>query len=220
MREHPRDLPPEPLARLLEIGRDSFAEHLDRPGVWAFWWPRFERVAAWFVALERDRRRELSSTATEQKGRLTIDGPAGPFVVTGIADRIDRLGDGCYAIIDYKTGAYPSLRDLRTGAAPQLPLEALMLSLGGFPDLPPGEVSSLAYWRVGGGDPPGCIDAVESGVAELVAEAEAGLRTLIDTFDDPETPYHAVPDAGRRPRFNDYEHLARTGECAAGEEEG
>jgi hypothetical protein len=29
-----------------------------------------------------------------------------------------------------------------------------------------------------------------------------------------------VPDAARRPRFNDYEHLARVGEWAAGEEEG
>ena len=220
VREHPCDLPPEPLARLLEIGRDAFAEHLDRPGVWAFWWPRFERVAAWFVAVERDRRRGLSATATEQKGRLTIDGPAGPFVVTGIADRIDRLGDGGYAIIDYKTGTLPSLRDLKSGAAPQLPLEALMLAHGGFPDLPPGEVSSIAYWRVGGGDPPGSIDAVEAGVADLVAEAEAGLRALIETFDDKDTPYHAVPDAGRRPRFNDYEHLARTAEWAAGEEDG
>ena len=81
-------------------------------------------------------------------------------------------------------------------------------------------VSSLAYWRVGGGDPPGAIDAVDAGIAELVAETEAGLRTLIATFDDPDTPYHAVPDAGRRPRFNDYEHLARVGEWAAGDDDG
>jgi len=220
VRTYPRGLPTDPLERLLAFGRATFAEHLDRPGVQAFWWPRFERVAAWFVAVERERRQSLSTTATEQRGELEVDGPAGAFVVTGIADRIDRLADGSYAIIDYKTGGNPTKGDLKTGAAPQLPLEALMLARGGFPDLVPAAVSSLAYWRVGGGDPPGRIDAVDDGVAELVAEAEAGLRALVATFDDPATPYHAVPDAARRPRFNDYEHLARIGEWAAGEEEG
>ncbi|GHD40597.1 double-strand break repair protein AddB [Thalassobaculum fulvum] len=219
VREHPRDLPPDPLQRLLEIGRQTFAGHMDRPGVRAFWWPRFERVAAWFVEVERDRRRSLSATATEQRGELTVDGPAGPFTVTGIADRIDRLADGSYAIVDYKTGGRPTRTELKNGAAPQLPLEALMLAHGGFPGLPAGETSSLAYWRVGGGDPPGTIDEVADGIAELVAEAEAGLRDLIATFDDPATPYHSVPDAARKPRFNDYEHLARIGEWAAGEEE-
>jgi len=219
VREHPRDLPPDPLGRLLEIGRQTFAGHMDRPGVRAFWWPRFARVAAWFVEIERDRRRSLSATATEQRGELSVDGPAGPFTVTGIADRIDRLADGSYAIIDYKTGGRPTRTELKNGAAPQLPLEALMLARGGFPGLPAGETSSLAYWRVGGGDPPGTIAEVADGVADLVAEAEAGLRDLIATFDDPTTPYHSVPDAARRPRFNDYEHLARVGEWAAGEEE-
>ncbi|MEQ8814727.1 MAG: double-strand break repair protein AddB [Thalassobaculum sp.] len=220
VRAWPRDLPPDPLARLLEFGRASFAGHLDRPGVQAFWWPRFERVAAWFVEVERERRRSLSATATEQHGELTLDGPAGPFVVTGIADRIDRLADGSYAIVDYKTGGNPSKGELKSGSAPQLPLEALMLERGGFPGLPTAPVSSLAYWRVGGGEPPGRIDEVADGVADLVAEAEAGLRDLVATFDDPATPYHAVPDAARRPRFNDYEHLARIGEWAAGEEDG
>lgn len=217
---YPRDLPPEPLARLLAFGRETFAEHLGRPGVAAFWWPRFERVAAWFIEVERDRRRSLSASATEQEGRLEIDGPAGPFLVTGVADRIDRLADGSYAIVDYKTGGHPSKGDLKGGSAPQLPLEALMLGRGGFPDLPAGPVSSLAYWRVGGGDPPGRIDEIADGVPELVVEAETGLRDLVASFDDPETPYHAVPDAARQPRFNDYEHLARIGEWAAGEEEG
>src|SRR3546814_14937859 len=118
---HPRDLPPEPLARLLDCCREAFAEHLDRPGVWAFWWPRFERVAAWFVGVERARRRSLSATATEQRARLALPGPAGDFVLTGLADRIDPLADGRYASVDYKTGRHPPPRDLATGPAPPLP---------------------------------------------------------------------------------------------------
>ena len=43
-----------PGADLIAIGRDVFGDALARPGVWAFWWPRFERIAAWFVATEID----------------------------------------------------------------------------------------------------------------------------------------------------------------------
>ena len=209
---HPRELPPDALDILTQFGEDSFAPHMGRPGVWAFWWPRFLRVARWFLGQERDRRPDLMLSATERKGSITLDGPAGPFTLTGTADRIDRTRDGDYVLIDYKTGTLPTKTDLLSGRAPQLPLEALILARGGFPDLDPGSVASLAYWRVGGGRPPGRIDSVDSDVAELVARAEAGLRELIAAFDDPNTPYHAIPDPGRAPRFNDYDHLARTGD--------
>jgi ATP-dependent helicase/nuclease subunit B len=45
----------------------------------------------------------------------------------------------------------------------------------------------------------------------LVERVLAKLRALIARFDDPETPYLAVPAATRRPRFSDYEHLERVG---------
>ena len=63
VRRHPRGLPLFPEAELIEIGRECFGPILSRPGVWAFWWPRFERIARWFIAEERVRarrhRREL-----------------------------------------------------------------------------------------------------------------------------------------------------------------
>lgn len=219
VRDHPRDLPPNPVDVLIDYGRRSFEKHMDRPGVWAFWWPRFERVARWFVEVERERRRSLDRSVTERKGSLTLSGPGGPFVLEGTADRIDRRGDGTYAIVDYKTGANPTLGDLKAGRAPQLPLEAMILAGGGFePDLTRGDVASLEYWRVGGGTPPGRIDAVDSTVPDLIADARAGLEALIAAFDDETTPYHAAPDPRRSLRFNDYDHLARTGEWSAGDD--
>ncbi|NQW09723.1 MAG: double-strand break repair protein AddB [Alphaproteobacteria bacterium] len=220
VRQYPRDLPPDALDRLLTIGQAAFEAHMDRPGVAAFWWPRFERVARWFIATERERRPALSVVHTEQRGRLVVDGPAGPFTLTGVADRIERSATGGWAIADYKTGSQPSKKDLETGRAPQLPLEALMLARGGFEGLSPAAVEALAYWRVGGGNPPGRIEAVKTDVATLIDEAEAGLRRLIEAFDDPATPYHAIPDGRRAPRFNDYDHLARVGEWAGEAEEG
>lgn len=218
VRDHPRDLPPNAADVLIDYGRRSFEAHMDRPGVWAFWWPRFERVARWLIEVERERRKSLDYSATERKGALSLAGPAGEFVLEGTADRIDRRGDGSYAIIDYKTGSNPTLGDLKSGRAPQLPLEAMILMAGGFPELPAADVAALEYWRVGGGTPPGRIDAVDATVPDLIDEARVGLEALIAAFDDPATPYHAAPDPRRSLRFNDYDHLARTGDWAAGDE--
>lgn len=219
VKDYPRDLPPDPAEVLIEYGKRSFEKHMDRPGVWAFWWPRFERVARWFVEVERERRKSLDRSLTERKGSLTLAGPGGPFVLEGTADRIDRRGDGTYAIIDYKTGSNPTLGDLKAGRAPQLPLEAMILMGGGFePELARADVASLEYWRVGGGTPPGKIDAVDALVPELVENARTGLEALIAAFDDESTPYHAAPDPRRSLRFNDYDHLARTGDWSAGDD--
>ena len=45
--------------------------------------------------------------------------------------------------------------------------------------------------------------------AALVDRVLAKLRGLVERFDDPATPYLAMPVAARRPRFSDYEHLER-----------
>ena len=46
----------------------------------------------------------------------------------------------------------------------------------------------------------------------LVADALAGLNRLVAGFDDPRTPYRAVPRPERAPRYSDYGHLARVKE--------
>ena len=70
-------------------------------------------------------------------------------------------------------------------------------------------VEELSYWRLTGGDPPGEIKPLSLDVAALVADAVQGLTTLIAEFDDPATPYLAVPDITKAPAFSDYAHLAR-----------
>jgi ATP-dependent helicase/nuclease subunit B len=205
-------LPADAKVQLVELGRAAFAKLIANPTVAAFWWPRFLRVADWFLETEEARRDTITHTWTEREGKITVSGPAGPFELFGFADRIDRKADGSYAIIDYKTGSQPTRKALESGRAPQLPLEALMLGRGGFSDVVAGAVSELAYWRLTGGEEPGRIDAVTEGLEDLIAEAEQGLLALIEAFDDPETPYHAIPDPARAPRFSDYEHLARVRE--------
>ena len=103
------------LDRLLAIGEEEFAPWLDRPGIRAFWWPRFERIAEWIVALENDRASGTVRRHTEVDGVLTIDRDGRPFRLRARADRIDEIADGGYEIVDYKTGAIPSKKDVNAG---------------------------------------------------------------------------------------------------------
>jgi ATP-dependent helicase/nuclease subunit B len=215
----PAALPADAEARLLECGRAAFGAALARPGVWAFWWPRFERMAQWLVAVEAERRPLLAALGSEIRGELMLDGPEGPFRLTGKADRIDRRRDGGLVIIDYKTGAVPASGDVKLGFSPQLPLEAAIAEAGGFAGIAAGAVVELAHWRLSGGDPPGEEKPVAKGDAELrqlVAEALKGLAELIARFDDERTPYRAWPRPEKAPRYSDYPHLARVKEWLLG----
>ena len=209
---HGANLPADALIQLVSLGRDVFAALESRPGVLAFWWPRFERIAEWFVSTEHVRRRHALPAATEVNGGLDLARPGGPFRLTAKADRIDHLSGGGLAILDYKTGQPPSTPRIERGIAPQLPLEAAIATAGGFEAIPAAAVAELAYWHLSGGDPAGRIAAVKADPETLAADALAGLETLIDTFDDPETPYLSMPRRGWVSPWNDYAHLARVAE--------
>ncbi|WP_207461429.1 double-strand break repair protein AddB [Azospirillum sp. SYSU D00513] len=216
VREHPGTLPEDALHRLIAIGRKQFGPLLDtHPDVWAFWWPRFERVAEWFIGLERERRLTIKPMATEVTGTLELSGPAGPFTLTAKADRIDSSAGGL-VLIDYKTGTLPSAREIELGFAPQLPLEAAIAETGGFAQVAERRVAELAFWRLAGGDPAGEEKPVKGDPAALAAEAKAGLEALIREFDDPATPYRSCPRPSVAPRYTDYAHLARVQEWSAG----
>ena len=209
VQRHPRDLPADPEAELTEIARDCFGPYLSRPGAWAFWWPRFERIARWFIATERQRRGNIIESFSERNGRLVIPAPAGPFTITAIADRIDRLHSGEVTILDYKTGVLPSKTEVDNGIAVQLPLEGAIARAGGFEGVP-GMPATLEYWRLSGGEPAGEQKPLTAGdPGELIDRVLRGVGGLVARFDDPATPYLPVPVLRWKPRFSDYRHLER-----------
>ena len=132
-------------------------------------------VAAWFVETEAARREHVQHAFTEQEGSIEIEEAGQTFRLFGRADRSIFRADNSYALIDYKTGQHPKLSKLKSGEAPQLPLEALMLQRGGFSACPPGSVGELAHWRLTGDETPGRIDAVDVDIEALIEEAAAGL---------------------------------------------
>ena len=87
--------------------------------VFHFWHKRFLEIAPVLA-------RELAGAVdaySEISGAVKIAG-------RNVRARADRIWDG--GVMDFKTGAAPSKTQLMLGNMPQLPLEAFMLSSGGF----------------------------------------------------------------------------------------
>ncbi|MFK8253199.1 double-strand break repair protein AddB [Ancylobacter terrae] len=220
----PEALPADALARLLAFGRAAFRDLEAFPAEHAVWWARFERLAGWYVAWERERRPELAALVVETGGRLDIPLPAprGAFVLTARADRIERRrADGRLVIVDFKTGTVPSAKQVAQ-FSPQLPLEAAIAAAGGFRDVPAGPAADLVHVKLGGGSPPleekGAL--APGWTAESLAAATLErLAGLVRAFENERQPYVALKRPMFAGRFGDYDHLARVGEWSVGEGE-
>ncbi len=218
---YPDALPDDALTRLIDIGRDMFGDTLARPGVRAFWWPRFRRIADWFVDHERRRREEsVSPAAVEVSGRLELPVSGCTFTLTAKADRIDRLPCGGLAIVDYKTGIAPTAKQVRTGLAPQLSLEGAMVAAGAFDGLAAGTAADLVYLRLSGGRVVGEVRAMGDETPEVCRDALEGLKRRVAAYWNPDVPYLSRPRPMFAGRFSDYDHLARVLEWSVGGEDG
>jgi ATP-dependent helicase/nuclease subunit B len=114
------------------------------PMVRALWAPRLLEAIDSLADLERQNRAEgRRPLAAEITGKAEIAG----IVVQGRVDRIDRLADGCLAVIDYKTGAPPTRKAVEAGFALQLGLLALIARAGGFEGVN-GEPEAFEYWSL------------------------------------------------------------------------
>jgi ATP-dependent helicase/nuclease subunit B len=212
-RRFPQNLPEDAEEHLLQIGREEFGPLLSRPGAWGFWWPRFTRIAGWLITQERTRRFGIVESFSEREGSWTLDRRGGPFTIIAKADRIDCLTEGGFQLVDYKTGSIPPAKQVQTGFAPQLPLEGAILRSGGFKGIGAALPTALEYWRLNGGEPAGQRCPIDAGdLGALIDRVVARVEALIDRFDDPSTPYLAVPSPRWAPRYSDYRHLERLAE--------
>ena len=182
-----------------------------------------KEAAAWIAEWEADRRAARPDILAEQSGELRIASPGGDFILTAKADRLEILPDGTGHVLDFKTGGPPSPRQVTTGFSPQLTLTAAILLNGGFKKAEVKRIGQLLYVQVTGRKPAGkVIDPLEKeNPSDQVAAALAGLKRLIDIYDDPAQPYRSRT----APRFvktyaSDYDHLARVYEWATAADEG
>lgn len=215
-------LPDDIERTLVAMADEQFADLGGSARVAAFWRPNFQRFARWFAATEPGRRAGIVKILGEVDGKLDIGAGSG-FEVTARADRIDVRNDGTVVIYDYKSGKTPSPRAVRDLYAAQLPLEAAIAEGGGFGDLGPRTVAALRYIKASGyGSGGEEDDAAELPPGDLARNSLQALRALIAKFADVTTPYEAKrrPAAAFRAvyEYDDYAHLARVQEWAAGGE--
>lgn len=210
LKAHPQGaLPADALQRFERMAERHLESVLAAPAERAFWWPRFQRLARWFIAAETARRAAGTKLlASEIKGSIAL----GPLTIEARADRIDEIEPGGWEIIDYKTGRVPSPKELEGLFAPQLLLEAAIALHGNFEKLDgPARTVHLSYWQANGLGDGGEIKEVKDGEA-LVPAMIALLHRMIEHFGHPGTPYTALPWPEFIPHFNDYAHLERVAE--------
>ena len=206
-------LPGDALAQFEALGERHLSQLLAAPAERAFWWPRFKRLARWFIATENFRRAAGTRLlASEAEGALMV----GSLRVEARADRIDEIEPGGWDIIDYKTGRAPSPKELKALFAPQLLLEAAMAEQGGFGKIE-GKARAVhcSYWQANGLGQGGSVKVIEDS-DKLVAAMVALVGRMAAHFANPSTPYQALPWPEFSPYFNDYEHLERITEWSTG----
>jgi ATP-dependent helicase/nuclease subunit B len=220
------ELPRDPALALKQIGETYFAPLMERPEAKALWWPRFQRIAAWFANWEAARRNGIDAIEAEIKGDISIPlGNERAFMLSARADRIERRRDGSFAILDYKTGQPPTGKQVRMGLSPQLTLEAAILREGGFSGIPAGSsVGELAYVRLSGNNPPGEQRTLELKVNKsdkpmepdvAADDARRKLEALIRSFEDENQAYTSLNLSMWANRYGAYDDLARIKEWSA-----
>jgi ATP-dependent helicase/nuclease subunit B len=219
-------LPDDPAQALRKIGAVHFAPLMDRPEARALWWPRFQRIAAWFAGWERDRRLNISRIEAEISGKLSIPLDNGrTFTLSARADRIEHRTDRTFALLDYKTGNPPSSKQVYLGLSPQLTLEAAILRGGGFGDIPAGSsVSELVYVKLSGNNPAGDERVLELRAnrgdeaqfpEDAADEALRELTALIRRYENENEAYRSVVLTMWANRYGTYDDLARVKEWSA-----
>lgn len=211
---YPAAYPDNAREELIRLGEEMFAAGNVSQDIYAFWRPNFIKTVDWLVEKESVYRQDIARVYNEVKGSYSFEAPAGTFVITAKADRVDMRRDGRVNIIDYKTGQARTPKEIERSYAPQLPIEALIAEKGGFDGIPAAKAAALIYWQLG---------KKESGIFENTAEVLQNtydrIVELASLFDFEETPYISKPNPKIAPKYSDYEQLSRMNEITFADEE-
>ena len=219
-KKYPKNIPDSATTDFIQITQDVLNDQNFDSAEWNFWIPRMSVLSDWLIPHEQNWRTSAQFGKSEIKGEVEFTtGLNIPFTLSGIADRIDYLNTGAVAIIDYKSGGQYSKTKMQSGMTPQLALEALLITEGGFKKsgIHQDQAGYIGYWKLSGGRTAGEITAIddEEKLQETIETTKKGLLNLIQCFENESISYLALPRLDNAPRFNDFEHLERVKEWAA-----
>jgi len=211
-------LPPNPVAVLTQTFQHSFAVYgyadfeiakeqarLNKISQQLIDWIQQRRLTGWQVL------------GAEKKGKTYLSDMN--FTLSGKADLLET-GPYGYAVTDYKTGAPATVKLVKAGFDPQLPLTAFMLAQGNFDNINPGDTAELNYIRIKGAGETNLVNSLTPpakgavSAPEYSAAAIHTLKELIAAFDKPETAYYSQPRIQYTHDYGHYDHLARRDEWA------
>ncbi len=207
---------------LLAIAQEELAAMQAHPVTRCLWWPRLAKGLEWIDAqIAADAGQGRVVLKSEIKGKFQLAG----VTIKGRADRIDRAADGTLVVVDYKTGAPPSAKQVQDGFALQLGTLGLMAAAGGF-EAVAGVPNGFEYWSFGKDKnrdndfgyrfEPILEGKKKSGLLrdEVLSKTEDFLREAIAKWIKGDEPFTARlnPDLGG---YNDFDQLMRLDEWQA-----
>ena len=220
LRAHRADWVTQDKSQLIQCLKTAFAEAGYAPVEIAKETSRFENIAKAFLAWLKQRQTDgFDICAIEATAKYKIE--ALDFSLRGKADLIERRPDG-YGVIDYKTGAPATVKVVKAGFDPQLPLTAWLLAEGGFEGLPKLGTVQMGYVRVKGSNDDFehkhlTTPEEKNGLSgeDFADGAFSNLRELILQYDNPNTAYYSQPRVQYTHDYGEFDDLARRGEWAS-----
>lgn len=195
---------------LINIG-DELAKKMGlNSHMFLFWQERFKKIAKWFALNESETRKQGVKILSEIDGKIILNFDAENFTIKARADRIEKNVDGSIAIIDYKTGILPAVKEVQNSYAPQMTLQGLIADKNGFNVS--GDLQDLIYWKFSNDKN---VQKRKIGynkkysLEQLISDTESNIYQLIEHMFFQNTPLIACPDSQKQPKFNEYKHLER-----------
>ncbi len=152
---------------------------------------------------ETRRREQIQSIHCEIKGNLELSIKGKKITISAISDRIEIGKKGEAYILDYKTGAIPTKKDITSGLSPQLLVEAIILSENGF-GISVKKIEKLIYVKINSYSPYITTTEIELS-KEDIQNHKKGLISLLEHY----ITTNQFPIKPCAMKYDDYTHFAR-----------
>lgn len=203
----PPDDPAAARVLLDGLAEEEFRALQHEPELYHFWHQRFGLIADDFIVFDRSARARGARIEIERRGEGMLTLADGTRIrLVGKADRLEFGTDGQVAILDYKSGAVPSNKDILGGLAPQLPLLAALARRGAFGVVP--QIGALGHIPIGGVDSLEVKPVKNADLTALAEETWASMVAYLSRLSAGEEGYLAQREPIKG-LSGDYDHLTR-----------
>jgi ATP-dependent helicase/nuclease subunit B len=190
----------------LNIAKQEFQDASIDEFITKLWWPKICILADEYNKFSMARSENIANLYSEIAGKMQLHYGDKKLQITAIADEIVIKKDGSVEILDYKTGAPPSAKDVLSGLSPQLVLEALIMHNAGFEGITGAQTDNVIFVKISSSKP----HLSQTVISELdLPKHLEGLTKLLSYYATADSCYPVLPNKAYGPKYNDYRHLGR-----------